>query len=62
MESAIPILEGAVPLCVFENGMAIPIESDNALLSRLNDTFEEHQYMLSLVNPGMTLRPNPYKC
>jgi hypothetical protein len=59
MESAIQILEGAVPLCVFEEGKAIPIELDAALLSRLNDTFEEHQYMLSLVNPGMTLRSNP---
>ncbi len=61
MESAIPILEGAIPLCVFEDGQAIPIELDAALLSRLNDTFEEHQYMLSLVNPGMTLRSNPYE-
>lgn len=61
MESAIPILEGAVPLCVYENGQANPIELTAALLSRLNDTFEEHQYMLSLVNPGMTLKPNPYE-
>lgn len=61
MESAFPILEGAVPLCVFEDGQAIPIELDATLLSRLNETFEEHQYMLSLVNPGMTLKPNPYE-
>ncbi|MNE64953.1 hypothetical protein D3C76_52990 [compost metagenome] len=59
--SAIQILEGAVPACVFEDGQVIPIELDATLLSRLNDTFEEHQYMLSLVNPGMTLRPNPYE-
>lgn len=61
MESAIPILEGAVPLCVFEDGQAMPIELDAALLSRLNEIFEEHQYMLSLVNPGITLRSNPYE-
>ncbi len=61
MESAIPILEGAVPACVFEDGQVIPIELDATLLSKLNETFEEHQYMLSLVNPGMTLRPNPYE-
>ncbi|MDN4066660.1 hypothetical protein QYF50_02040 [Paenibacillus vini] len=61
MESAIPILEGAVLLCVFEEGQATPIELDAVLLSRLNDTFEEYQYMLSLVNPGMTLKPNPYE-
>jgi hypothetical protein len=42
MESAIPILEGAVPLCVFEDGQATPIKLDATLLSRLNDTFEEH--------------------
>ncbi|ETT45430.1 hypothetical protein BSK66_10080 [Paenibacillus odorifer] len=61
IESAIPILEGAVPLYMFEDGQAIPIELDAALLSRLNGTFEEHQYMLSQVNPGMTLRFNPYE-
>ncbi|MGI2295674.1 hypothetical protein [Paenibacillus sp. GXUN7292] len=60
MESAIPILEGAVPTGVYEDGQVIPIVSDIALLSKLNDTFEEHQYMLSLVNPGMILKPNPY--
>lgn len=52
---------GSVPLSVFEEGQAIPIELDSAMLSRLNDTFEEHQYTLSLVNPGMTLRFNPYE-
>lgn len=61
MESAIPLLEGAVPLSIFKEGQTIPIELDAALLSQLNDTFEEHQYTLSLVNPGMTLRPNPYE-
>lgn len=60
MESAIPILEGAVPLCIFEEGQATPIELDAALLSRLNDSFEESQYMHSLVNPGMMLRSSPY--
>ncbi|WP_141336161.1 hypothetical protein [Paenibacillus sp. tmac-D7] len=61
MEPAIRILEGAVPRCVIEDGQAIPIELDAALLSRLNDTSEEHQYLLSLVNSGMTLRSNPYE-
>ncbi|MFC4808809.1 hypothetical protein [Paenibacillus sp. GCM10023250] len=61
MESAIPILEGAVPNCVFEEGQVLPIELDGELKSRLSDAFEEHQYMLSLTNPGMTLRSNPYE-
>jgi len=61
MESAIPILEGAVPACIFEEGQALPIELDGELMSRLSDAFEEHQYMLSLTNPGMTLRSNPYE-
>lgn len=61
MESAIPILEGAVPACVFEEVQVLPIELDGELKSRLSDAFEEHQYMLSLTNPGMTLRSNPYE-
>lgn len=61
MESAIPILEGAIPASIFEDGQAIPIELDGELISRLSDVFEEHQYMLSLANPGMTLRSNPYE-
>lgn len=61
MESAYPILEGAVPACIFEDGQALPIELEGELISRLSDAFEEHQYMLSLTNPGMTLRSNPYE-
>jgi hypothetical protein len=60
-ESAVPLLEGAVPTCIFKEGEAFPIEFDDELLTRLSDTFEEHQYMLSLMNPGMSLRANPYE-
>ncbi|MDD9271475.1 hypothetical protein ACFPES_31010 [Paenibacillus sp. GCM10023248] len=59
MESAIPILEGAVP--VFEEGQALLIQLDGELMSRLSNVFEELQYMLSLIKPGMTLRSNPYE-
>lgn len=58
--SANPLLEGAVPACLFQEGTAFPIELDDELISRLADLFEEHQYMLSLTNPGMTIRPNSY--
>ncbi|TXK82570.1 hypothetical protein [Paenibacillus sp. N3.4] len=59
--SATPILEGAVPVCFFEDGEAYPIELDQEFFSQLSDLFEEHQYMLSLSNPGMTIRSNPYE-
>ncbi|MNO15639.1 hypothetical protein D3C76_53080 [compost metagenome] len=58
--SANPLLEGAVPACLFQEGIASPIELDEELISRLSDLFEEHQYMLSLTNPEMTIRSNPY--
>lgn len=58
---ATPILEGAVPACLFEDGEAYPIELDQEFFSQLSDLFEEHQYMLSLSNPGMTIRSNPYE-
>ncbi|GAA0404270.1 hypothetical protein [Paenibacillus motobuensis] len=60
-ETAVPILEGAIPACIFKDGQAVPIELDDELLTRLSDMFEEHQYMLSIMNPGMSLRSNPYK-
>ncbi|NHN34383.1 hypothetical protein [Paenibacillus agricola] len=59
--SAIPILEGAVPACLFEDGQAYPIELDEEFFSQLSNLFEEHQYMLSLNNYGMELRSNPYE-
>lgn len=60
VESAIPILEGAVPACVFKDAQIKTIDLDEALISRLSDTFEEHQYLLTMTNPDMTLRSNPY--
>ncbi|MHA0855680.1 hypothetical protein [Paenibacillus sp. CMAA1364] len=59
--SATPILEGAVPVCLFEEGQAYPIELDEEFFSQLSDLFEDHQYTLSLTNPGMVLRSNPYQ-
>ncbi|BCG58095.1 hypothetical protein [Paenibacillus sp. URB8-2] len=59
--SAIPILEGAIPACLYEEGEVTPVEMDKRLLSKLSDIFEEHQYMLSQINPGMELRANPYE-
>lgn len=58
--SANPLLDGAVPACLFKEGAAFPIELDEELISSLSDLFEEHQYMMSLTNPGMTIRSNPY--
>lgn len=43
MKFAIPILEGAIPICVFKDGRAIPIVLNAVLLSRLNALFDESQ-------------------
>ncbi|WP_433945546.1 hypothetical protein [Paenibacillus sp. SN-8-1] len=59
--SSIPLIEGAMPLCLFEEGQAIAIDIDDVLLSRLSDFFEEQQYMLSLSNPHIAIRLNPYE-
>jgi hypothetical protein len=59
--SATPILEGAEPACLFEDGKAYPIELNKEFFSQLSDLFEEHQYGLSISNPGMTIRSNPYE-
>lgn len=59
--SASPIMEGAVPSCLYEDGQAYPIELDQSLITRLSEAFEEHQYLLSAANPGMSIRSNPYE-
>ncbi|MFD0619698.1 hypothetical protein ACFQZR_19705 [Paenibacillus sp. GCM10027629] len=59
--TATPIFEGAVPAYIFADGVIYPIELDEELFSQLFDMFEEHQYMLSLNNPGMTIPSNPYE-
>lgn len=59
--SAIPLLEGAVPACILTEGEVYPLDSDETFSESLSELFEEHQYMLSLVNPRMELRSNPYQ-
>lgn len=59
--SAIPLLEGAVPACILTEGEIYPLDIDETFFENLSGLFEEHQYMLSLVNPGMALRSNPYQ-
>jgi len=58
--STAPILEGAYPACLFQEGEIYPIELDEEFVSQLSEVFEERQYTLSMVNPGMQIRANPY--
>lgn len=59
MSSVTPILEGALPACLFQDGQVYPIELDEVFVSELSEMFEEYQQDLLPVNPGMTPRNNP---